>query len=174
MTIDYTDCTLPTSKTYGSAVPCDKEFNIPEDITTPVYAYYELTNFYQNHRRYVKSRSYLQLMGQDINATDLATDCEPIVTNKDLAPYITVAADGVTPLNADLAANPCGLVAKSYFTDTFALYQHGVNDAAGVWTDEQKLTINDTDIAWFSDVTYKFKRMAAANWNTIQWTDVSN
>ena len=29
----------------------------------PVYVYYELRKFYQNHRSYVKSRSYDQLMG---------------------------------------------------------------------------------------------------------------
>ena len=166
ISIDYTDCVLPTSKTYGSVVACDKEFTIPEAITTPLYAYYELTNFYQNHRRYVKSRSYQQLMGLDMAIADVKTDCDPIVTNADLAPYITKAVDG-TPLVADVVANPCGLVAKSLFTDTFVVYQHGANDAEDVWTDEQKLTIDDSDIAWASDVTYKFKRLAATNWNTL-------
>lgn len=30
----------------------------------PIYVYYELDNYYQNHRRYVKSRSSLQLLGE--------------------------------------------------------------------------------------------------------------
>jgi len=30
----------------------------------PIYVYYELSNYYQNHRRYVKSRSSLQLRGE--------------------------------------------------------------------------------------------------------------
>lgn len=30
----------------------------------PVFVYYELNNYYQNHRRYVKSRSSLQLLGE--------------------------------------------------------------------------------------------------------------
>jgi hypothetical protein len=60
ISIDYTDCALPTGKPqkYGDSVQCAKEFNITAPITGKVFAYYELTNFYQNHRRYVRSRSY--------------------------------------------------------------------------------------------------------------------
>lgn len=29
---------------------------LPAAVTGPVYVYYQLDNFYQNHRRYVKSR----------------------------------------------------------------------------------------------------------------------
>lgn len=36
---------------------CDLKITIAEDIAGPVYVYYQLENFYQNHRRYVKSRS---------------------------------------------------------------------------------------------------------------------
>ena len=36
---------------------CVLDLNIEHDITAPVYVYYQLDNFYQNHRRYVKSRS---------------------------------------------------------------------------------------------------------------------
>ena len=35
------------------------EVNLPKfdkDVKGPVYVYYQLDNFYQNHRRYVKSR----------------------------------------------------------------------------------------------------------------------
>lgn len=45
--------------------------------------YYQLDNFYQNHRRYVKSRSNEQLMGNNLGVNDL-DDCDPIKTNKDL------------------------------------------------------------------------------------------
>ena len=32
-------------------------------MAAPIFVYYQLENFYQNHRRYVKSRDYQQLMG---------------------------------------------------------------------------------------------------------------
>ena len=35
-------------------------------MKAPVYVYYELDNFYQNHRRYVKSRSDSQLEGENV------------------------------------------------------------------------------------------------------------
>ena len=45
---------------------CDEKltFNVGEDVPGPVYVYYELENFYQNHRRYVQSRSASQLEGE--------------------------------------------------------------------------------------------------------------
>ena len=35
-----------------------------EVIQGPLYVYYELTNYYQNNRRYIKSTSQSQLLGQ--------------------------------------------------------------------------------------------------------------
>lgn len=58
---------------------CDIPFSTKEPIEGPVYLYYELGNFYQNHRRYVKSRSYLQLMGTDIDQDQAKKDCDPII-----------------------------------------------------------------------------------------------
>jgi hypothetical protein len=43
---------------------CYYNITLPE-IESPVYVYYEIKNFYQNHREYMKSRSYKQLMGKD-------------------------------------------------------------------------------------------------------------
>jgi LEM3 (ligand-effect modulator 3) family / CDC50 family len=42
--VDYTDCVSP----------CNVTINVKKDMDGPVYLYYRLTNFYQNHRRYVK------------------------------------------------------------------------------------------------------------------------
>lgn len=44
-TIDVEDCVGPN----------------PQKIDPPIYIYYELTNYFQNHRRYVKSRNDEQL-----------------------------------------------------------------------------------------------------------------
>ncbi|KAJ6324939.1 hypothetical protein OIU76_012099 [Salix suchowensis] len=40
---------------------CNISMTIPKRMKQPIYVYYQLDNFYQNHRRYVKSRSDEQL-----------------------------------------------------------------------------------------------------------------
>jgi hypothetical protein len=57
---------------------------LTEKMEAPIFVYYELENFYQNHRRYVKSRSYKQLRGESLTIDDIQTDCDPIVTYADL------------------------------------------------------------------------------------------
>ena len=42
--------------------PCHIALTVPNNLEPPVYMYYKLTNYYQNHRRYVKSRSDMQLV----------------------------------------------------------------------------------------------------------------
>jgi len=87
----------------------------------PVFVYYQLDNFYQNHRRYVKSRDYKQLMGETRTTTEIANTCDPIITNKDLANVGYTTSVNNKPLDPDAAAIPCGLIAKSYFNDTYLL-----------------------------------------------------
>ena len=36
------------------------------------------------------------------------------------------------------------------------------------------ITIDDSDIAWESDVEHKFKNMDIADWQSKQWLDVTN
>jgi hypothetical protein len=87
---------------------------IPENMTAPIYFYYGLTNFYQNHRKYLKSRDAEQLAGQLKSSGDL-TNCEPIIYNKDISISLKNYKKTIT-LDPEAVANPCGLVAKSYFT----------------------------------------------------------
>jgi hypothetical protein len=63
---------------------CEFSLLIEEDIEAPIYVYYQLENFYQNHRRYVKSKDAKQLAGNDRTVDELS-DCAPIITNADLA-----------------------------------------------------------------------------------------
>lgn len=77
VTTKYDDCETNPS---GEAMECKKGFSVASDIQPPIYVYYQLDNFYQNHRRYVKSRSNQQLMGNDLSLDDL-TDCQPVRTN---------------------------------------------------------------------------------------------
>lgn len=138
-------------------------------MTAPVYFYYGLTNFYQNHRKYLKSRDADQLAGTIKGAGDLS-GCDPIIYNSDVGPNLTSYANKSLILNPDDVANPCGLVAKSYFTgkkeynfrilDTYELYVNGQN------------VIDETGIAWQSDIDNKFKK--PYNSENIQWMDVTN
>ena len=97
---------------------------IDTEIKAPVFVYYQLENFYQNHRRYVKSRSNSQLLGEDLPEADLK-DCDPIITNEQLqfTESIQKTDDGWELLDPKEPAFPCGLVAKSFFNDTFEIYK---------------------------------------------------
>lgn len=133
---------------------------MPQDVPGPVYVYYQLDNFYQNHRRYVKSRSFNQLRGQELSVSDISSDCDPIVTVDDLGNFTTV--NGGT-LKSGSPANPCGLVAKSFFNDTFRLQNSSGGD----------VSINSVGIAWDSDREYKFHNMPG-DWQSKQWWDVTD
>ena len=63
--------------------------------------YYGLTNFYQNHRRYVRSRDDNQLHGDILSYGDLNSDCDPYKTGTD---------NGTSKGYA-----PCGAIANSLF-----------------------------------------------------------
>lgn len=78
---------------------CKRTLTIPKFMKSPIYVYYELQNFYQNHRRYVKSRNDKQLKSAKFEET--VTNCEPEVYEN------------------GKAVVPCGLVAWSLFNDTY-------------------------------------------------------
>eukprot|EP01123_Difflugia_compressa_P009397 TRINITY_DN3106_c0_g1_i1.p1 TRINITY_DN3106_c0_g1~~TRINITY_DN3106_c0_g1_i1.p1 ORF type:complete len:302 (+),score=42.42 TRINITY_DN3106_c0_g1_i1:79-984(+) len=103
--------------------------NIPNP---PIYIYYKLENFYQNHRRYVKSRNDAQLRGQIVNSYSDLGDC---------APYASVGGS-TSPNDFYL---PCGLIARSLFNDTF-VFSLG-NSSIDLTTD---------GVAWPSDLDTKF------------------
>lgn len=81
------------------AKKCELEFTVDAKIEAPVYVYYQLDNFYQNHRRYVKSRSNAQLLGEWLTVEDLEDSCTPILTNENVGRW--KAYDGVTDLAMD-------------------------------------------------------------------------
>jgi hypothetical protein len=139
---------------------CAFTLDIPKDMTLPVMVYYQLNNFYQNHRRYVKSKSDAQLRGQVLTASQLESECDPIITMKDLG-LTNFSKDGTVLLNDtyNAVANPCGLIAKSFFNDTFTLWDNNNNN----------IKINDTGIAWEADKEIKYAR--PPNWEQIQWID---
>lgn len=118
------ECFTNIQKTENCTIPFQ---TIDSRIEGPVYVYYQLDNFYQNHRRYVKSRDNTQLAGTYLGVEDLK-NCDPIIKVADLWPNQKVNLNG-DALDDEQPATPCGLVAKSFFNDTFTLYR--VNDNGG-------------------------------------------
>ena len=86
----------------GGVSTCQLQFEIPNDINKHIYIYYKLTNFYQNHRRYVSSYDFKQLRGKPLTIDQLSSDCKPLRSRDDKVIY------------------PCGLIANSMFNDTFS------------------------------------------------------
>ncbi|CAK9135514.1 unnamed protein product [Ilex paraguariensis] len=88
-----------------SSIPkkCFRFLKVHKHMKAPIYIYYQLDNYYQNHRRYVKSRSDHQLLhGLKYNDT---SSCRPEESNNGL-PIV-----------------PCGLIAWSLFNDTYAFFR---------------------------------------------------
>lgn len=112
---------------------CIIQFNIPEDMKPPVLFYYHLTNFYQNHRRYVSSFYDKQLKGDTVTVGDVAdSSCTPLET----------------PSNTSQAYYPCGLIANSLFNDTIG-YPVWLNPDDG--SSNETYIMKNTSIAWSSD-----------------------
>lgn len=105
---------------------CVRTLTVPKRMKQPIYVYYQLENYYQNHRRYVKSRSDQQL--KSASKRDDTGSCDP--------------EDRVN----GLPIVPCGLIAWSLFNDT---YNFTVNN-------NQLLNVNKNGIAWKSDRDHKF------------------
>ena len=161
---------------------CDINFHvttstIPGSGVSSIYVYYQLDNFYQNHRRYVKSRDNEQLAGKYKDIADLG-DCDPITSVSHLWSNQMFNKNGVNMTDdaSTLPAIPCGLVAKSVFNDTFVLREK-IGAAKNNATDKI-ITINKDNIAWSSDITYKFKNIdenlpTGKTWEDVQWLDMT-
>ncbi|KAJ8968336.1 hypothetical protein NQ314_002352 [Rhamnusium bicolor] len=116
--IDYTNCNKTTgtdldwhttNETCASIIhknadencTCRIKFTLEKDFEGKVYMYYGLSNYYQNHRRYVKSRDDNQLLGR--LESEPARDCIPFAFANE--------SGGKKPIA------PCGAIANSLFND---------------------------------------------------------
>ena len=67
---------------YNGTRRCRLSLTVPDGgMHGPLFVYYELTNFYQNHRRYIKSRDDLQLAGLVSTTPDTLINCDPLRVN---------------------------------------------------------------------------------------------
>jgi hypothetical protein len=140
------------SHRYDDAIPPGQsgfvDFQVVSAMKAPVYVYYELSNFYQNHRRYVKSRDDDQLAaGNSVKtgASAYSANCDPRSTSSYTAPDGTVT---------EKQLYPCGLVALSVFNDTFVL-SHNRNGSPAPY---EYIDVDQTPdtICWPQDVSKKF------------------
>ena len=143
---------------------CTIKLKIEKDMEKNIMVYYQLDGFYQNHRRYVKSKSDDQLNGKDLSYEEIkdSQDCDPVITNKEMGKNKSITG-------ADLAENdvaiPCGLIAKSFFDDKFSDWK--IIDKFGEST---PLNVNEKDIAWKADKELKYKNVDKAR----QWIDMTD
>ena len=86
---------------------CNITLNVHKHMKSPIHVYYQLDNFYQNHRRYVKSRNDEQL--RDSEKWDSTSGCKP----EDMANGKPIV--------------PCGLIAWSLFNDTYIFSRNNKN-----------------------------------------------
>ena len=89
----------------GEEQQCVLQFDVPAEVAAPVMLYYKLTNFYQNHRRYVKSLNQNQLRGDSVSESSLSSgDCKPLGVIDGKIVY------------------PCGLIANSVFNGACSIH----------------------------------------------------
>lgn len=151
--LDYTNClNKQTGRSCADVIAADiystceclLNFTLSENFERDVFVYYGLSNFYQNHRRYVKSRDDKQLLGY-INPKTLSKDCDPF-KSRDVR-----TSTGLKPT----PIAPCGAIANSLFNDTFEI---SIFDEKRHKFSPVKLV--KTGIAWATDKSAKFRNPA--------------
>eukprot|EP00794_Sanderia_malayensis_P016780 gene16780-18475_t len=148
---EYTSCSncdkfFDDVANVGKTCSCQVNFNLSTKFNGPVYMYYGLSNYYQNHRRYVRSKDDSQLHGT--LKAKVATDCKPFNERS----FTNTLNKTITEPIA-----PCGAIANSMFNDTFKLYS--MKNSAS----PQQIQMMYKNIAWKSDRTSKFKNPSGSS-----------
>lgn len=138
VTIDYT--TFTTDENGVS----EFTFTPTSEMKAPIFVYYEIYDFYQNHREYQASYSPQQLSGKGFEG---GLQYESMVAN-------IKRRCRETP-GEQVISYPCGDVPKSVFNDTFVILGKGPD---GEWS---RIPVNDSAaaIAWPADLRGKFSNI---------------
>ena len=116
---------------FSSDELCHVNLHVDKKIKGKINFYYKLTNFHQNQRRYVISRSDDQLAGEYVKFSDME-DCKPL--------------RGIDDKEDNLIL-PCGLAAWTFFNDTYIF-------------ENTDLKFSDNEIAYKSNVNKLFKPLS--------------
>ncbi|KAL5266746.1 hypothetical protein ACHWQZ_G003952 [Mnemiopsis leidyi] len=152
---EYTHCYTEGSRKcsnerIGTTCYCDDiKITVPETVKGEIMLLYGLNNYYQNHRLYRQSQSFLQLLGDVEGACYVKEYCDP---------YNQGLVDEVR----EVTYYPKGAIANSYFTDTFTI-RKATRSKEEVG---EEIPLDFTDISWKSDRDSKF--LLPANWKG--WT----
>ncbi|XP_023797968.1 cell cycle control protein 50C-like isoform X2 [Cyanistes caeruleus] len=140
---DYSDKCSDCSKlrenssNWNKECQCSVNFTLKEAILGDIFMYYGLQNFYQNHRRYVMSRSDAQLLGRNVNIQ--RSYCAPFSTYRNGTPMA-----------------PCGAIANSIFNDTIDLFYNHNSSVIQV-------PLLKTGNSWWTDKNVKFRNPDSYN-----------
>ncbi|XP_027708743.1 cell cycle control protein 50A [Vombatus ursinus] len=121
---------------------CNISFTLEQPFEGYVFMYYGLSNFYQNHRRYVKSRDDSQLNGDLNSLENPSKECEPYLKYQ------------------DKKIAPCGAIANSMFNDTLELFQKNESSLIPVH-------LHKKGIAWWTDKNVKFRNPPGGNLSEV-------
>ena len=136
---------------------CPVHLHLNKTMKGDIMVYYEIHKFYQNHRRYVKSKNDDQLKGIEVKEETLKEDCKNALTNGEMGKEDNWQGEHI--LVSTAIAVPCGLIAKSFFNDRFNI----------VSSDNINIEIDETNIAWRADVKHKYQNMKDMS---KQWIDM--
>lgn len=134
-------CATTGSKPCNCSIP----FTLKSLFSGPVFMYYELSNYYQNHYRYMISRDDTQLSGYLNNLKNPSNDCFPYRVNSEQMPIA-----------------PCGAIANSMFNDSITLHYF---NSSGQY---EEVPLNGKGIAWWTDYNIKFQNPVDGNLNFSQ------
>jgi hypothetical protein len=131
--------------TGGAGLQLSVPLTVVKRMEPPIYVFYEVQKFYQNHKRYVRSRNDNQ-MGGDTSAT-AGSSCEP-------ERYVNGSANANLPNDGNI--NPCGLIAWSFFNDTYSL----------ATSSGSAVPIDESNLAWSFDRNHLYGAVQPVNYNT--------
>lgn len=120
-------------ETANEGKSCLVEYEITQDMKGPIMVYYEIENFYQNHREYYTSRDDAQLLGSLTQSSLAASQCNPL------------------NVLGNITLNPCGLIANTFFNDVITFLPNNEQFLNNVQMIED-------GIAWQSDLDYRFRQ----------------